>query len=136
MPNIEFIPNIVNISVGTAVNQASGIAATPISPTALQQNTAVSLVPRAARFQKALNSGVMLVRSASTGALSNINVADSVQICSDSVLSNYTIRDKRVEPKQNYSKIDPSMVNIYAHKGPDEQPAGGGAGDPSGGMAL
>lgn len=30
------------------------------------------------------------------------------------------VKDERVAPKQNYSKIDAQFVNLNAHKGPDE----------------
>lgn len=127
MTDLELDNNVtpVNLSI-------SNLVSTPVS-LPLSNKADTILVPRAAKFKQSLKSGTMLVKSRSTGELSTLNIADQVQVCSDSILSNYVVRDKRVEPKQNYTKIDPSVVNIHAHKGPDEQPDNGGG---VGGMAL
>lgn len=131
MTGITFTQGIEDLGLNLNSVNIQNVVSAPVS---LSQDNSVKLVPRAARFQKALNSGVMLVKSKSTGELNTLDVTDKVQVCSDAILSNYSIRDKRVEPKQNYTKIDPSAANIHAHKGPDEQQSTTGI--PDGGMAL
>ena len=71
-------------------------------------------------FAQVLDSKEMLVKSVTTGQVKTIDVQGKFATVPDAAVANLSIRDDRVTPKQNYTRIDPSKVNLFAHKGPDE----------------
>ena len=75
--------------------------------------------------EKILGAETSTATSIITGETKVIELVDKFSAISDTSLSNLSIRDGRITPKQNYSRIDPSKVNIFAHKGPDEYKGGG-----------
>lgn len=86
----------------------------------------VSVKDSAERLALSLNSGIMLVKSMKSGEVKSVNVDPNKVLKNDAFLSSFEVRDARVAPKYNFSKADPGMVNIFAHKGPDEN--GGNSG--------
>lgn len=71
-------------------------------------------------FKQSLSSGQILVKSIKTGELKILTINQNIDIVVPMSLDAYEVRDNRVVPKQNYSKIDTDMVNIFMHKGKDE----------------
>lgn len=68
----------------------------------------VSLVPRNA--YQAIDAALMFVKNGET-IENTATYYDTTDV---------VIQDSLVAPKQNYSKADPDLVNLYAHKGMDE----------------
>lgn len=75
---------------------------------------------RADEFMKSFDSDTMLVKSISGKEVKTLNVKDKVKFDDIGDVSRIIVREDSIRPKQNYSKVDPQMKNIYAHKGPDE----------------
>ncbi len=71
-------------------------------------------------FKSAIKSGRILVKSVKSGEVKTLAIDDKVILTNPTMLNAFEVRDARVVPKQNYTKIDPNAVNIFAHKGPDE----------------
>lgn len=83
---------------------------------------------KTAAFAASLNAGTLLVKSIVDGQVKTINVKGKIAIPTETALSHFEVRDQRVVPTEDYSAADPDRVNIYAHKGPNEPPAGGNGG--------
>ena len=70
-------------------------------------------------YQKA--PGKITTKSLYTGEVKKIDNNDiSTIIPTIEKVDLSVIRDSRLAPKQNYSKVDAQIININAHKGPDE----------------
>ena len=70
-------------------------------------------------FQLSINSGMMLVKSVKGSEVKILNI-EPKRVLRPISAEMLEVRDKRVQPKYNFSKADPDVVNIFAHKGPDE----------------
>lgn len=79
----------------------------------------LSIATEAGKFQMSIDSGAMLAKSIKTGEVKTFAVEPGT-VLKNVALSNFEVRDARVQPKHNFTKADPGMVNIFAHKGPDE----------------
>lgn len=79
----------------------------------------LSIATEAGKFQMSLDSGVLLAKSMKTGEVKAFDIEPGVILKNTSV-NNFEVRDSRVQPKHNFTKADPGVVNIFAHKGPDE----------------
>lgn len=140
----NFVYHLATELANSSTLQASKLHALPTKITDRLAQTRVDGVnfdlkasgtlPRKANdFRQALDPSRMLVKSIHTGELKTVNLNGAVALTVPTSISAYEVRDDRVAPKQNYSKIDPGMVNIFAHKGPDEPKSGD---DGIGGGAL
>lgn len=79
----------------------------------------LSIATEAGKFQMSIDSGAMLAKSIKTGEVKTF-VVEPGTVLKNVALGNFEVRDARVQPKHNFTKADPGMVNIFAHKGPDE----------------
>lgn len=79
----------------------------------------LSIATEAGKFQMSIDSGTMLAKSIKTGEVKTFAVEPGT-VLKNVALGNFEVRDARVRPKHNFTKADPGMVNIFAHKGPDE----------------
>ena len=79
----------------------------------------LSITTEAGKFQMSIDSGTMLAKSIKTGEVKALAVEPGT-VLKNVALGNFEVRDARVQPKYNFTKADPGMVNIFAHKGPDE----------------
>lgn len=75
---------------------------------------------KAEEFVKSLDSDTMLVKSINGADVKVLNVKDKVKFVNIGHVSHVIVRENSIRPKQNYTKVDPQIKNIYAHKGPDE----------------
>lgn len=74
-------------------------------------------------FIDSLNKGQMLVKNISSGEVKTLSVKPQVvEALHLTSVKDLEVRDNRIVPKQNYSRVDPALVNIHGHKGPDEAP--------------
>lgn len=80
----------------------------------------LSVASEAGKFKMALDSGAMMVKSVKTGEVKTLAIEPGIALKNNVSLSGFEVRDDRVTPKHNFTKADPGMVNIFAHKGPDE----------------
>ena len=80
----------------------------------------LSVASEAGKFKMALDSGAMMVKSVKTGEVKTLAIEPGTTLKNNVSLSGFEVRDDRVTPKHNFTKADPGMVNIFAHKGPDE----------------
>lgn len=80
----------------------------------------LSVASEAGKFKMALDSGAMMVKSVKTGEVKTLAIEPGTALKNNVSLSGFEVRDDRVTPKHNFTKADPGMVNIFAHKGPDE----------------
>lgn len=83
------------------------------------QEMGLSIATEAGKFQMSIDSGAMLAKSIKTGEVKVFAIKPGT-VLKNMALSNFEVRDARVQPKYNFTKADPGMVNIFAHKGPDE----------------
>lgn len=83
------------------------------------EDAGLSIATDAGKFQMSLDSGAMLAKSVKTGEVKTFAIRPGTVLKNIS-LGNFEVRDARVQPKYNFTKADPGMVNIFAHKGPDE----------------
>lgn len=83
------------------------------------RNMGLSTATDADKFQMSIDSGAMLAKSIKTGEVKTFAVEPG-KVLKNAALGNFEVRDARVQPKHNFTKADPGMVNIFAHKGPDE----------------
>ena len=100
-------------------SKASSAANLVKSDLVAHQNMGLSIATEAGKFQMSIDSGTMLVKSIKTGEVKTLAVEPGT-VLKNVALSNFEVRDARVRPKYNFTKADPGMVNIFAHKGPDE----------------
>ena len=80
----------------------------------------LSVASEAGKFKMVLDSGAMMVKSVKTGEVKTLAIEPGTTLKNNVSLSGFEVRDDRVTPKHNFTKADPGMVNIFAHKGPDE----------------
>lgn len=80
----------------------------------------LSVASEAGKFKMALDSGAMMVKSVKTGKVKTLAIEPGTVLKNSVSLSGFEVRDDRVTPKHNFTRADPGMVNIFAHKGPDE----------------
>ena len=80
----------------------------------------LSVASEAGKFKMALDSGAMMVKSVKTGEVKTLAIEPGTTLKNNVSLSGFEVRDDRVTPKHNFTRADPGMVNIFAHKGPDE----------------
>ena len=97
-------------------NKSSLVAQPMVKPETL----GLSIASEAGKFKMALDSGAMMVKSVKTGEVRTLAIEPGTVLKNNISLSGFEIRDDRVTPKHNFTKADPGMVNIFAHKGPDE----------------
>ena len=83
------------------------------------QEMSLSIATEAGKFQMSIDSGTMLAKSVKTGEV-KVFAVEPGTVLKNAALGNFEVRDARVQPKHNFTKADPGMVNIFAHKGPDE----------------
>ena len=80
----------------------------------------LSVASEAGKFKMALDSGAMMVKSVKTGEVKTLAIEPGTTLKNNISLSGFEVRDDRVTPKHNFTRADPGVVNIFAHKGPDE----------------
>ena len=85
-----------------------------------RETLGLSVAGEAGKFKMALDSGAMMVKSVKTGEVKTLAIEPGTTLKNNVSLSGFEVRDDRVTPKHNFTKADPGMVNIFAHKGPDE----------------
>lgn len=90
------------------------------------RNMGLSIATEAGKFQMSIDSGAMLVKSIKTDEVKTVAIEPGT-VLKNVALNNFEVRDARVQPKYNFTKADPGMVNIFAHKGPDEPTGATGA---------
>lgn len=122
---IKFVPTLAQNTNSKASSAAiTGVQLKSLvkSDLVAHQNMGLSIATEAGKFQMSIDSGTMLAKSIKTGEVKTLAVEPGT-VLKNVALSNFEVRDARVQPKYNFTKADPGMVNIFAHKGPDE-PAG------------
>ena len=97
-------------------NKSSLVAQPMVKPETLS----LSVASEAGKFKMALDSGAMMVKSVKTGEVKTLAIEPGTTLKNNVSLSGFEVRDDRVTPKHNFTRADPGMVNIFAHKGPDE----------------
>ena len=85
-----------------------------------RETLGLSVASEAGKFKMALDSGAMMVKSVKTGEVKTLAIEPGTMLKNNVSLSGFEVRDDRVTPKHNFTRADPGMVNIFAHKGPDE----------------
>ena len=83
------------------------------------RSMSLSIATEAGKFQMSIDSGTMLAKSIKTGEVKTFAIEPGT-VLKNVALGNFEVRDARVQPKYNFTKADPGVVNIFAHKGPDE----------------
>lgn len=83
------------------------------------RSMSLSIATEAGKFQMSIDSGTMLAKSIKTGEVKTFAIEPGT-VLKNVALGDFEVRDVRVQPKHNFTKADPGMVNIFAHKGPDE----------------
>ena len=119
---IKFVPTLAQNTNSKASSAAiTGVQLKNLvkSDLVAHQNMGLSIATKAGKFQMSIDSGTMLVKSIKTGEVKTLAVEPGT-VLKNVALSNFEVRDARVQPKYNFTKADPGMVNIFAHKGPDE----------------
>ena len=112
---IKFVPTLAQ----NTNSKASSAANLVKSDLVAHQNMGLSIATEAGKFQMSIDSGAMLAKSIKTGEVKALAVEPGT-VLKNVALGNFEVRDARVQPKYNFTKADPGMVNIFAHKGPDE----------------
>lgn len=106
--------------VGIPTKVTDKLAQTRVNGLNFSMDVAGALPQRVNDFKQSLDASRMLVKSVKTGELKTVELSQDLKPVAPTSLDAYEIRDERIVPKQNYSKVDPDMLNIFAHKGPDE----------------
>lgn len=118
---IVYTPSDIKIELATHAPQRPVIEAmsTPKSDASMQPQRVLS--QRAQVFKSSLGTD-MMVKNITSKQIKHIDLAGKISTYNGKDLRSTlpNIRDDRVKPKANYSKIDETMVNIFGHKGPDE----------------
>ena len=70
-------------------------------------------------FIESFNAKTILVKSMQTGEVMTLDISNEV-VLRNPTLDAFEVRDNKVVPKYNFTRADADMVNIHAHKGPDE----------------
>jgi hypothetical protein len=131
MSTEEFTYTLVNKLTDNRAISVPGIKESVKSTSFVQTSgvkpsiTGLSIATAAGKFQMSLDSGAMLVKSLKDGEVKTINIEPGT-VLNSAKLIDFEIRDARVQPTRNFTKADPGVVNIFAHKGPDESSNGMG----------
>lgn len=140
MSNVAETIKLVSALKQNTNDKASSVTITDVQPKNLvksdlvarqtmidPRNRGLSIATEAGKFQMSIDSGAMLAKSVKTGEVKAFAVEPGT-VLKNVTLGNFEVRDARVQPKRNFTKADPGMVNIFAHKGPDEPTGAAGWG--------
>ena len=121
---IRFVPTLAQNTNSKASSAANLVKSDLVAHQNMinPRDMGLSIATEAGKFQMSIDSGTMLAKSIKTGEVKTLAIEPGT-VLKNVALSNFEVRDARVQPKYNFTKADPGMVNIFAHKGPDE-PAG------------
>lgn len=126
MSTKKFVYTVLNnfgkntVADGLSLNGTVKATATAENLKLDREALGLSVASEAGKFKMALDSGAMMVKSVKTGEVKTLAIEPGTTLKNNVSLSGFEVRDDRVTPKHNFTKADPGMVNIFAHKGPDE----------------
>lgn len=126
MSTKKFVYTVLNnfskntVADGLSLNGTVKATATAENLKLDREALGLSVASEAGKFKMALDSGAMMVKSVKTGEVKTLAIEPGTTLKNNISLSGFEVRDDRVTPKHNFTKADPGMVNIFAHKGPDE----------------
>ena len=123
---IKFVANTLgnkansNVTLNGAMTIDTNKSSLVAQPMVKPETLGLSVASEAGKFKMALDSGAMMAKSVKTGEVRTLAIEPGIVLKNNVSLSGFEVRDDRVTPKHNFTRADPGMVNIFAHKGPDE----------------